>query len=213
MRSFSQVANEVPFDQLEDLGLGRLVRMRKLFRKQLARERKGREAAIAEQLKDDASFPADDLRDLELEELQAFQDAIDAQLALSTYQRWETRLGAALDVVNAPKNPKAQHGESPLSARLRALISDCASRKGAAELDELRHLVNAWKHDGTVSDRLHHANALRWPSIGAPIDGIGKRWKALRKPIADYASEIGAELRALHRAQRSPTRPRAGRRP
>jgi hypothetical protein len=196
---------EINFSNLQFLQTP-LSRFSALLEKAIATEVEAEAERIDQILRDDPDYPwAEDLRELNMDELGQVQDLGGAFLLVALNQNLETAMERCLEEIfqewhgeNAEQQQARawdeEHKKKSIIGRVKRVIPDMEKLSGFDEVDELRHIVNAWKHVGLVSQDLAAKYPSRWEAY-RPLDGLAEHYARLNGPVREFAREVGDRLR------------------
>lgn len=209
--------SEVVFSLLKHLDTGFIDKFGNLIEKAVDSEAEAAGRKFDEIVEADPNYEwKQEYRELVFGELWQVRELRGAFLLVALNQSFETALVRCLDEIlfeagTLPDDDEARGRElkkvrrSPVMERLESVVPDFAQTTGAREVEELQHIVNAWKHDGFVSEKL----SKRFPTWERfrPLDDLGAHYARLKPGVYAFSKEIGAQLhekwRSLHTAKRA----------
>jgi hypothetical protein len=202
---------EIFFSSLQYLQTSPLGRFAALLEGAIAAEASAQTKRIDQIVLDTPDYRWErEVREMEMDELGQVQELGAAFLLVALNQNLETTLGHCLDelFVERPAESRRQKEARLLDEksrrgsvveRLRNVVPDVESLQGYNEMVEAREIVNAWKHEGVVSETLAKKFPARWERF-RPLDCLDEHYARLHGPVREFASSVGDILRSKWRA-------------
>lgn len=212
MASFS----EISFSFLKDLDTNPIGKFGKLIEDAVESEAASEEKNITELMKECPDYPWEqEKRELVFGELWQVRELGATFLLVALNQSFETALIRALDEVfvdwpnQTPEYSVAYSRDKKLRRgsvmeRLNAAVPNASSFDGLKSVEELRHIVNAWKHDGWVSESLAKAFP-QWERF-KPFENLDEHYARLKPGVVSFSAEVGRQLHKKWRILRAASR-------
>lgn len=206
MRSFE----EMYFDILEHLDTGPITLFGEIVRAAVEKEAGVANARIERKLQDDPHYPWEsEMRDSTLGELWQVAQLGGTFVLVALNQSFEISVAHCLDEIFRERANEASEQAAKrmadervrhrsLMQRLEQVVPDLKQLPGYSELEELRDIVNAWKHVGFVSKKLAEKNrgaAHSWER-GQPLDNLDEHYEKLKEGTTIFSKVLAARLRA-----------------
>lgn len=207
--------DEIWFDLLEHLDSGATSRFLDIVKRAFEEEVETQDKRIEKmELANPTYAWQQEVRDITFGELWQSRELAGAFVLVALNQNFETTAAHCLEEIfgerpNEPeqvKKTRQQYEKQRLNSifgRLKLVVPDLESLPGYSELDELREISNAWKHDGFVTEKLAATQGGKggWEH-GRPLDGLDDHYERLKNGTTQFCKELSAHLRAYWTALR-----------
>lgn len=201
--------DEIWFDLLEHLDSGATSRFLDVVNRAFEAEVESEERKIQEMVLANPTYAWEqEIRDITFGELWQSRELAGAFVLVALNQNFETTAAHCLEEIfcerqNEPEiveKTRQKYEKKKLNSifdRLKLVVPDLQSLPGYSELDELREIANAWKHDGFVTEKLA---ATRGGTGGwerrRPLDGLDEHYERLKNGTTQFCKALSARLRA-----------------